>query len=183
MSEIEQTESAYLWKRRNDLLYRVELSAIYHRKREGFFDFWERAITAIAIIGGSAAFASIGGPAVVKWAAATIAVSSTISLVFGFAARARTHSGLAQRFLELEARMVGRGERDFTEADLNEWDSSIKTFETQEPPRLNSLVRACQNELATARGQYEHIHPIGLWRRLTMHLFEHATEKPRQAAA
>jgi hypothetical protein len=173
----ERDEDQYLWGRRHEVLYRAELSVLYHRKRERFFAFWDRLVTAIAIIGGSAAFASVGGPDVVKWAAAIIAVTSTVSLVFGFGARARTHSGLAQRFLELEARIVGRGERDFTEADINEWESVARTLETEEPPTLSSLVRACQNELARAKGEYDKIVPLGWWRRLTMNIWDHSTAK------
>jgi hypothetical protein len=175
-------EFRYLWGKRHNVLYKSELSTLYHRKRERFFDFWDRVITAIAIIGGSAAYANVGGPDAVKLAAATIAVTSTISLVFAFAARARTHAGLAQRFLELQARIVGRGERDFSESDVNEWESVFATLETQEPPTLSSLVRACQNELARARGDYGKIVPIRFWHRLTMHFFDHATTKAQKPA-
>jgi hypothetical protein len=62
-------------------LYRAQLSALYHRKRERLLAFWDRAPKAVAIIAGSAAFANLGGPEAVKWAAAIIATTPTLALV------------------------------------------------------------------------------------------------------
>ncbi len=89
----------YLWKKRYEALYRAQLSVLYHRKRERFFAFWDRAVTAVAIVGGSAAFAGLGGPDLVRWAAAVVAVTSTMGLVYGLAERARRHGDLARQFL------------------------------------------------------------------------------------
>lgn len=166
----ETTNADYLWKRREDLLYRVQLSALYHRKRERFLAFWDRAITAVAIIGGSAAFASLGGASFVKIAAGIVAVTSTVGLVFGLAERSRRHSDLARQFLDLEARILRQGERDFTEDQLNQWDADRAQIETAEPPALGVLIVACQNELAQARNEFAHIHHLPWWQRLTMHL-------------
>lgn len=57
----EHDEADYLWGKRHTVLHRAELSVLYHWKREGFFAFWGRSVTDIAIIGGSAAFANAGG--------------------------------------------------------------------------------------------------------------------------
>jgi len=170
---VSDEEQDYLWDRRGSVLYRVQLSVIYHRKRERFFAFWDRAFKSVAIIGGSAALANLGGPEYVKVAAGIVAVTSTLSLVFGFAESARRHSELASKFSEVEARIARRGERGFTEEDLNEWESEERLLETSEPATLGALVVACQNELARARDEWGHICPLSWWQRLTKHILDH----------
>jgi len=114
-------EARYLWGRRDAVLQRAQISVLYHRKRERAFDLADRFAKAVAIIGGSAAFAGMEVPGLVKTMAALIAVTSTLSLVFGFSERSRKHSDLAQGFCLLEAAIVQKGERDFTESDVDHW--------------------------------------------------------------
>ncbi|MFD2112021.1 hypothetical protein [Thiorhodococcus fuscus] len=173
----------YLWNRREQVLYRVQLSVLYHRKRERFLAFWDRTITAVAILGGSSALASLGGDLYVKLAAGAVAVTSTIGLVFGLADRARRHGELARQFLEIEGTMIRQGERDFTEQDVNGWDARVREIETSEPPTLGALVVACQNELAQTLGETDSIHRLGWWRRLTMHLFDARSFPPQPRAS
>ncbi|MGB5833049.1 MAG: hypothetical protein WBG92_13795 [Thiohalocapsa sp.] len=173
----ENANSDYLWNRREDVLYRTELGTLYHRKRERFLAFWDRTITAIAIILGSAAFANLGGPELTKLAAAIIAATATIGLVFGLADSARRHSNLAQQFLDLEARVLRQGERDFTEDHVNQWDAEIREIESAEPAARGALVVACQNEIAGRRSQPESIAPLGWWRRLTKQFFDYRVAK------
>lgn len=52
----------HLWNLRHAALYRCQLSTRYHRRRERFFDWMDRAANAAALIGGSAAFAAAGQP-------------------------------------------------------------------------------------------------------------------------
>jgi len=151
-----EEQEDYLWRRRHRVLRRVEISVCYHRKRERFFEFLDRGVKAIAIIGSSIAFADllrvVGGGLALKICAATVAVTTTISLVFGFAERARQHSEIARAFLELEAQIVARGERSFDENDLDLWEARVRTLEASEPAALNALVVVCQNEIAIAAG-------------------------------
>jgi hypothetical protein len=150
-SNVSETETDYLWNLRHRTLYDVELSALYHRKRERFFGFLDRTTKAVAIIGGSAAFAAVGGPDALKWAGLAVAGTSTLALVFGFAERARDNAELAQRFLTLQADIVRAGERDFTEDQIRDWSAQRLLIETAEPPALGALVIECQNELASVR--------------------------------
>lgn len=163
----------YLWARRHEVLYQVRLSALYHRKRERFLSFWDRAITAIAIIGGSAAFGGVGGPDLARYAAAGIAITSTFGLVFALAERARLHSEMARQFINLEARIRRQGERTFTEEQVADWRAEVTELEASEPPALGALVLACQNELAQAAGEAGHIRRLSWWRRLTMHFTDY----------
>lgn len=50
----------YYWSRRHEILWRISLSTLYHRRRERFFDTWDRVVKAVSIIGGSAALAKLG---------------------------------------------------------------------------------------------------------------------------
>lgn len=168
------TDFTYCWNKRHDVLFRVELSALYHQKRERFFEACDKLAKAVAVIGGSAALAKIGGPDALIWVAAAITVTSTLSLVFGLSDRARRHGDLARNFRQLEAEIVARGERDFTESDLATWASRERLLETTEPPALGNLVRICQNELAIAQGQGECVRSVGFFR----HLFAHLVDFP-----
>jgi len=168
----------YLWPRRESVLYRVQLSTLYHRKRERFLAFLDRAVSAIAIVGGSAAFANLGGPGYAKLAAAVIALTSTIGLVFGLGERARRHSELARQFLDLEAQMILAGERDFSEADVNRWDATVRAIEASEPPTLGALVVQCQNELARVREQPDKIVVLNWRQRLLMHFVDFRSFPP-----
>jgi hypothetical protein len=161
-------ESDALWKSRHDVLYRVELSALYHQKRERFFEACDKMAKAVAVIGGSWALAKIGGDAVMPYVAATITITSTLSLVFGLADRSRRHAELAKSFRQLEAKIIGK--TDFTEADVSDWATQERLLETGEPPSLGNLVRICQNELAVAQGHPSMIKKVGFFRALFAHL-------------
>jgi NaMN:DMB phosphoribosyltransferase len=102
-------EARYQWGRRDAVLQRAQISALYHRKRERAFDLADRLSKAVAVIGASAAFAAIGEPVFVKGMAAMIAITSALSLVFGFSERGRRHSDLAHRFCLLEADITQKG--------------------------------------------------------------------------
>lgn len=167
-----EQDVSYLWDRRHGLLYRVQLSVLYHQKRERYFDACDKIAKAIAIIGGSAALSRMGGPDLILYVAAVITITSTLSLVFGFSDRSKRHSELARSFRQLEAEICGKGERDFTEADLNAWTAKERTLEGSEPPALGALVILCQNELAMAQGQQDKIVRISWLRRTLAHVLD-----------
>lgn len=164
-------EHNYLWNRHHKIKHRLELSVLYHRERERFLSLATKWITAIAIIGGSAAFAGVADHTWMKYTGLLVAASATLSLVFGLPDAARLHGELAMRYSLLLADMAARGERDFTEKDLNRWEAEIHHIETEEPPSLPMLVRLCQNRLKIAAGQPDMTTPISPWQRLSAHLF------------
>ncbi len=162
-------EHKYLWGKRHQILQRVELSVLYHQKRERFFEAWDKLTKAIAVIGGSAALANIAGEIGIKVAAGFIAITSTAALVFGFSDRSKRHAELARNFRQLEAEIIARGERDFIEDDLKAWDAKERMIETTEPPALSALVILCQNELAIASGHSDRLVPVPWHQRLLAH--------------
>ena len=173
-------EQNYLWEKRHAVLYRTELSTLYHQKRERFFSVCDKLGSAVGVIGGSAALASLSNPALLAWIALAITVVSSAALVIGFSDRARRHADLSKDFRQLEAAIVGRGERDFTEQDVSAWDASARMLESTEPPALGALVVLCQNELARAQGHDGHAVQMSWIQRTFAHLvdFNVSTSKP-----
>lgn len=169
---IKMSELQYLWDKRHAVLYRTELSTLYHQKRERFFSVCDKLGNAVGVIGGSAALASLSNPELLAWIALAITVVSSIALVFGFSDRARRHADLAKDFRQLESAIVGRGERDFTEQDVSAWDASTRMLESTEPPALGALVVLCQNELARAQGQLGCVVQMNWMERLGAHFVD-----------
>lgn len=167
-----QDDYDYLWDRRHAVRYRLELSALYHQKRERFFEAADKLAKAVAILGGSAAIAHTLTPEALTYVAAAITVTSTCSLVFGLSDKARRHAELARSFKQIESDMLRKGERDFGENDLAEWSARVAVLEAAEPPTLGNLVRICQNELARAGGQAEKMKRVGFVRGALAHFFD-----------
>jgi len=161
-----------LWDEREDALYDAELSALYHQKRERFFELLDKLSKAASLIGGSAALWKIADPEVVQGIAMFIAVTSALSLVFSFSDRSRRHAELVSAFRLIIAEIAAKGKRHATEEDINSWHGKIRTLEAKEPPALAALVTLCQNELALAAEQPHNVHPQPVWVRALVHFFD-----------
>ncbi len=167
-----ENETDYLWRRRHEILHRLEVSVLYHRARERFLSWVAKGTTAVAIVGGSAAFAAAVEPEWLRWAGLVVAATSTLTLVFGVPERARLHGELAVRHQLLLAEIAAKGERDFTEADLNAWEAALMRIESEEPAAFGTLVRLCQNRLKRVAGHP--CEPVPAWKRWTAHLIDHS---------
>lgn len=166
------SDNKYLWDKRHAVLYRMELSTLYHQKRERFFSVCDKLGNAAGVIGGSTALASLSNPELLAWIALAITIVSSIALVLGFSDRARRHADLAKDFRQLEAAIIGRGERDFTEQDVSSWDASTRMLESTEPPALGALVVLCQNELARAQGHIGYVVKMNFMQRMFAHFVD-----------
>ena len=158
------------WTDRHNLLWRCELSALYHDKRERHLDGWDRLSKLISVLGGAAAFSFIriaaptsGGASSLDWAAISavvIAFTSGLSLVYQYSTRARRHAELARDFKKL----LGDIERVDTmvvdASQLGIWKSQLRSLESGEPASLNALVTHCHNELSVAHGHEDHVTPL-----------------------
>ncbi|MGD9953460.1 MAG: hypothetical protein AB7S87_12860 [Burkholderiales bacterium] len=141
------------------LRFRIAFSVRYHERRQRWYDWWDRIAKVVALVGGAATVAAVLGPGTPQlWVAAAITVTSALTLVFGFADRARLHFDLKRRYCALEARIIEAGAPD--EAAIRKYEAEISLMEGDEPPVLATLVQLCQNEVAQARGQFEDIHPV-----------------------
>lgn len=156
----------HLWELRHAALYRCQLSTRYHRRRERFFDWMDRAANAAALIGGSAAFAAATQPGLVRWAALVVAAASIGALVFGLADKARRHAALAENFKRVEADILRAGDYDYTEPQVNAWRAQLAEIEAGEPPVLRPLVVLCQNDIAAAAGQHERVTALPWYKRV-----------------
>lgn len=164
----------------HDLLWRVRLSALYHLKRERFLDGVDRAGSAVAALGGAAAFASIQtNPDFGQSIAGFIAIISAGALVYGPAAKARRHSELARDYRLLEADVVEQ--TDWSDDKLARFNSRYSRLEASEPAALGALVTQCHNELAAAQGSREHITPLRWYERLLKNWLDF-DQSPTQAS-
>lgn len=155
------------WEKRHEILERIEITIRYHQKRERFFEVSDKWVKAFAIVGSTVAFANLAGDGLVRrTAAAAIAITTTLSLVFGFTERTKKHAELARKFRELEARIRGRGETQFGETELASWEQEERMLEASEPPALNTLVVICQNEIFVAAGKLDRVVPIPWYKRV-----------------
>ena len=154
----EEQQHDYRWKRRYGILYRAEISTLYHRKRERFFsllDKWEKVVTLFL---GSAAFLDLVGqdkhPIF-----GLFAILSLTSLIFDFSEKSKKHGELAAKFKRLEASIEKVGEYP-EEEQINEWSAQLREIESGEPASYNLLVAICQNELANSRGRENEVSQI-----------------------
>jgi len=169
-----------LWKRRHELLYEIDLSMLYHRKRERIFDSMDRLGKAVAVVGGSAAVAKFlesgsdagGSSGLLMTLAALIAITSALSLVFGFSERARRHAELAKAFGEVGTQLARAGQTRFDERDLDQCEVKIRSLEATEPASLGALVRICQNEIAIAQGQPDFVSRVRWRERIFAHIWD-----------
>lgn len=168
----------YQWKRRHEVLYRAELSTLYHRKRERFFVLADRWSKALAVIFGSAAWAKIGGVDGPMISAAIVTISGSIALVFGFADRARAHSDKAVEFKRLESDVVRAGESSFTTEQIDGWHARLREIEAGEPLALSALVVMCQNEMAVAQEQSDKVISMSRVEKFAAHFFDFMPENP-----
>ena len=162
----------HLWEERYQVLYRSRLSSMYHRRRERFYDWMDRTSTAVALFAGSAAFASATNPHIVQIAGAIVTFAAAVSLVFGFADKARRHATLAESYKRIEAEVYRVGDYDYTEAQINAWRSMIAQAETNEPPILRPLVILCQNDIAVSSNQLDKVSKLAWHKRLLAHFFD-----------
>jgi hypothetical protein len=175
---------AAIWAERWQVVHRLRLSALYHQKRERFFDTLDRCIKAFAVVGGAAAVSQLVAATETKlWIAAAVSVSSAVSLVFALAPKARRHGELARDFTKLFARVEEAGPFPPPET-LDKFRSETLMLEASEPAAMSALVRHCENELCMSIGQNEQVIPLTLLQSVFMHLwdfnFEHQPSPARK---
>lgn len=163
------TEQDYLWNRRHAVLYRVELSILYHKKHAHFFDVFSSLCDAVAWIGIVIILANLSNSSVVAgWAAAT-AIAMFIKSAFRLQPLANWHTAKAREYAEIQADIAITNERGFTEQHIGDWTHHVSLIEASERATLGNLVILCQNELAISQGQFDKVVPLRWWQRLFAH--------------
>lgn len=169
---MEDFSSDYLWGKRDKLILKLELSALYHLKRERFFDVLDKIFKAISLIGGSAAIFKISEIETVKYIAASITITSSLSLVLSFSDRSKKHAEFAKNYRKLNSTVLRVGERDFNEDHIKKWEAEACDIESSEPLALSTLTVICQNELAISRGDIESVCDVPLYKIPFVHVFD-----------
>lgn len=169
---IEDAVLDHAWKKRHEAIYKAELSALYHQKRERFFDLSDKLTKAASLFGGSATLWKVGNQEVVSAFAAFITATSALSLVFSFSERSKRHAELARNFRDIISEIASKGDLSFNESDTSVWMGKLCALEAKEPPTLSALTVMCQNELAIARNETSHVHPQSMWKRWMAHFFD-----------
>ena len=156
------------------LQFGIRRSVRYHMRREAFYSFLNRITSAMAVIFGSAAMASLLTDINNRYAvlaAAVVTVFSAFDLVIGTASMARLHSDLRRRFLTLEKRLALMHEPDAQQ--LADMQNARLDIEADEPPILRALDTICHNDLLRAEGypmdSGVYI-PLKLYQRWTAHI-------------
>lgn len=168
MSEPQTTDelAEYRWSMRSAVVYRAQMSALYHRDREAFFERLDRASKMLALLASGAALADVLGPEQRKLLLVVVACSSAGSIAFSWGEKARLHADLASRWTMLEAEIERVGPHDFSDQNLSAWKSRRAEIEASEPPHSEALIQKIQNRLAAARGKPSDVHALGLLSRV-----------------
>lgn len=159
------------WGRRSDLVYKCQLSALYHRKRERFFSMLDKGATALALIAGSAAMSDILDTAALKSMAGVAVAAVTLpAIVFSWSDKARLHALLASKFVRTESDIEAAGLLNAEQ--LDRFHAALLSIEAEEPAELSALTRLCQNEMAAARGEFTSVYPLTRCERLFVNFFD-----------
>ena len=118
------------------------------------------------------------------WASATVAVVSTLLLVYTPSAKANAHSNMVRDYRKLLAAVHAAGEYPKVH-DIDRWVSETVNLESQEPSAMSALVCECQYQLAISTpGAAQSIERPSWWKRILMQLIDFSPNpvKPDKAS-
>jgi len=171
-SDITDSEYTHNWVRRHECIYKLQLSVLYHRKRERYFDMLERLlqtlVTASASGGVALLLAAQTDRSFALYFVAAAAVVSMFQLAYAPAARARQHAQLATDYQSLWSESIVLGEV-WSAQTCDTVQSKWLRIGTSSPPQLGALVVDCENEIAIAYGSRENVRVIPVY----MHALKH----------
>jgi hypothetical protein len=91
--------------------------------------------------------------AYVPWFGAAISGIGLLSLVYAYSDRQVQHRDLADEYARFLAEIAQKGQREYSESDLGEWEARQQLINAKEPPTLRTLTVICENEERQALGQ------------------------------
>lgn len=172
MTNSQQITPDVLHERRHNIIYKIRLSTLYHRKRERFFDVLDKFVSGFILVTATAAVTSLfqGIAAAEKTLSAATALLSMIPVVFNPAQKARHHNQLIQQYCQLLSQCEQAGE-DWDEKQCNQFSAEFVKISAAEPTALGALVADCQNELALSYGE-EPPASLNFYHRSFKHFFD-----------
>lgn len=164
---------AWLNEQQHALACQVELSAIYHAKRERYLLLCERLCQAFTAITATLAFSLLFRPdsAAIKWLGAAAAFASIAPMVWNLSARSHRHAVLAGDYRRLLVK-IRSAAFELPEEQILAFRGQLAEIEAGEDAALGALVIQCQNEIARASGHVTHVVPLTWWQRATMHVVD-----------
>lgn len=144
------------WERRCHVLYKVNVTGRYHRRRQRFFDLLDKGTKAATVLLGASLFGDLlkqNLPIV----AAAISSLGLMALVFGYSDRKQVHKELAEAALHLAAQIEEAPIELLSDTVAGQWAAAYQRLNAKEPPALKTLVIICEWEQSTADGHPENV--------------------------
>lgn len=141
-AQAQAQDREFLWGRRQDLLVKALTNRRYQLERQRIMEWREGAVKVASLVAGSAAIARLAD-SVLPYLAGALILPTAAALVFGWGAKARDAAKRAAEWVALETEIHAAGERDFTEAQLNAWQSHATRIESGEPAQNRAMLEWC----------------------------------------
>lgn len=142
---------------------RVNISVLYHRRREAFYASLDRKITTFTAAAATAAVSSVVIDG--RWSTAlsvVTAILAVVQVVYSFADKARNHGQLAGDFQRLLADGILLGQY-WTRENCDQLDAKTALLEAGESEVLDGVVLECQNRHSISKGEKK-IKKLGFFR-------------------
>ena len=155
----------------HDVCFAVRKSRRYHAKMNAFYDWCHHLSRAATALTGTASFFVLlaKGMGIATYLTAVVAAAASIDSVFRFERKARTHSALCRRFIELDAKIQ---RLEPVPANLRKVRAERLKIEADEPPVRRLIDLQAQNEECRAQGiGPEHLVPLGFLQRRLGYVF------------
>ena len=149
------------WDQRCNVLYFVNVTHRYHRKRQRFFDLLDKGTKAATVLLG----ASLLGDTLkahVPLVASAISGLGLLALVFGYGERKQAHKELAEAAMQLVAKIEELPVAQLSNALASQWSAELARLNAKEPPTLKTLVVLCEYEQSSANGHPSNV-PLPRW--------------------
>lgn len=124
-----------------ELRFTLQRNAIYHERREYYFDFLNKILNLIVIISGATAFSEATN---IKssYAAFVAMIAGTLQLVFDLSVRARHHNKLREKYISLLSDL----ELDYSNTESHKKiHSSMTRIWADEPPTMRIVDSIAYN--------------------------------------
>ncbi|MEA1083224.1 hypothetical protein SFC76_03040 [Sphingomonas sp. CD22] len=149
---------------RADVLFIVEMSVRYHRRRASFLDLTSSLMSIVTVIGGAGAFLTlIGGDntTIAKGATLILSVIGTIQLVFRIDTAAAMHKQWLKQWLRILYEV--RTHDDPSPGVISRWIQERYAIEADCVTEMRALQADCYNRTITALNLDGSPYPLRWW--------------------
>lgn len=151
------------WSRRNDLLVRALTNRLYQQERQRIMEWREGLVKVVSLAAGSAAIAKVMAPEILALGGSIVVVATSLSLVFGYGAKARDAAKRATEWALLDRDIHAVGPSAFTPDQINAWAARCNEIEAGEPAPNVKLLQRCYERACEAIGSEPSKVERGFW--------------------